>query len=148
MKRTIHYSVMRDIRKKLPSVEQSQFEHRYESKSMWKNEIHGEAEMIKACSRSTIFLILKRDMKIWNKAVTSKADVWHCVHRSVVINPRNAPQCKCLGYFYWITATIITCRERKASIYMLIKKKQHTVTTAQIIKYSVHVCGESKEVLF
>lgn len=87
-------------------------------------------------------------MRIWNQAMTLKADVQHPVCRSVGINHKNAPQCKCLGYFYWITATIITCRERKASIYMLIKERQHTVTTAQIIKYSVHVCWESKEVLF
>ena len=57
---------------------------------------------------------------------------------STGINHKNAPQCKCLGCFYWITATIM-CHERKASTDMLIKKATHC-TIAQIIKYSVHVC--------
>lgn len=80
--------------------------------------------------------------------MTFKADVQHCVCHSVGINHKNTPQCKCLGYFYWITATIIKWDERKASIYVLIKKWQHIVTTAQTIKYSVRVCWESREVLF
>lgn len=95
-----------------------------------------------------IFVILKRDMGMRNKAMTLKADVHHHVCCSVGVNHKNALQCKCSGYFYWITATITTCHERKASIYMLIKKRQHTVTTAQITKYSVCVCWNSKEVLF
>lgn len=87
-------------------------------------------------------------MRIWKKVMTLKADAQYCVCYSTGANHKNAPQCKCLGYLSWITATIISCHEKKAPIYMLIKKCQHTLTTAQIIKYSVHVCRESKEVLF
>jgi hypothetical protein len=53
--------------------------------------------------------------------MTFKADVQHYVCYSVGINHENAPPGKRLRYLYWITATIITCDERKASIYMLIE---------------------------
>lgn len=69
----------------------------------------------KHCSRTTVL----KSIWMWNRDDLESRCSTLC--SSAGINHKNAPQCKCLGCFYWITEKIM-CHERKASTDMLIKK--------------------------